>query len=174
MLPLIAYYAYTDDSDGPSHWDEFIGTDWGTDTAQNTIEGAYQSYALHLRDMRDKQGWPSAMVQSLIAKGAVIEDDADSPSDFWRIIGEQEPAWMRVAKVEPGSLAKYESHIAFMQASGASTEALEKAKAEYSPLGVVKGAAKGTFDDVKDKLDPTKSPWPWIAGGVVVLLLLKK
>lgn len=157
-----------------SWWEEFIGTDWGTDTAQNTTEGAYQTYAQHLRDMRDKKGWPASMVQSMIGAAAVIESNSASPSAFWSGIGEKEPGWMRSANVEPGSLAKYESHISFLQASGASTEALEKAKAEYSPLNVLGEVAKGTADKIGDTLNPKKSPWPWIAGGVVALLLFRR
>jgi len=155
-------------------WEEFIGTDWGSDTAQNTTEGAYQTYAQHLRDMRDKKGWPASMVQSMIGAAAVIESNSASPSAFWSGIAEREPGWMRAANVEPGSLAKYESHISFLQASGASTEALEKAKAEYSPLNVLGEVAKGTADKIGDTLNPKKSPWPWVAAGVVALLLFRR
>lgn len=157
-----------------STWDEFIGTDWGVDTAQKTTQGAYDQYTTHLMDMRDKKGWPASMVQSLVAKGAVIEADVNSPSDFWREIAEREPGWMRAAQIEPGSLAKYDSHIDFLRAVGASTEALERAQAEYSPGSVFVAVVKETYGDIKKKADPRKSPWPWLAGAVVVLLLLRR
>ena len=155
-------------------WEEFIGTDWGTDTSQSTVQGALNQYVQHLTDMQDKKNWPRGMVHSLIQKASVAANYANTPTEFWNAIADKEVGWMAESNVMAGSLPKYDSHIAFLRAVGASTESLERAKAEYSPLNVFAEVTKKSAKDAKDAADPKKSPWPWIAGGVVLLLLLKR
>ena len=159
-------------------WEEFIGLDWGVDPSTNDPQQALERYIEHLEQMHDLKQWPATMVRSLASKAKVQEAYSDSALDFWNGIVSKEIGWMRESGIEPGSLPNYHKHIDFLRSVGAATAELEKVKAEYSPLAVGGGVFKGTFGDVGKKIDsvinPKKSPWPWVAGGVVLLLLLKR
>ena len=159
-------------------WNEFIGTDWGVDASTRNTDAALERYIEHLDQMVENKGWPLYMAQSLAQKAKVVQSQSSNALDFWQTIANKEPGWMREAKVEPGSLPKYQSHIDFLRTTGAATAELERVLAEFSPFNVGAGVFKDTLGDTGEKIDsfinPKKSPWPWVAGGVVLLLLLRK
>jgi len=160
------------------NWEEFIGLDWGVDPSTNDPQQALNRYIEHLEQMHDNKQWPASMVRSLASKAKVQETYSDSALDFWNGIATKEPGWMRESGIEPGSLPNYHKHIDFLRSVGAATESLERAQAEYGPVNVGATVAVKTVKDFFEKADetfnPKKSPWPWVAGGVVLLLLLKR
>jgi hypothetical protein len=157
-----------------SWWNDIIGLDWGVDPTTKNPAEAYANYTQHLKDMVEKKGWPSRMVERMSAQAKIVEAESPTAQAFWLAVADQEPAWITEAGVEPGSLPKINSHIQYLQSKGAASTAWEQAQIEFSMSNVGQAIASETGKDLKDKVDPTKSIWPWLIGGVVALVLIKR
>lgn len=160
-------------------WDEFIGTDWGVDASTRNPVDAFIRYRTHLLEMEAKKNWPAATVQYLLDQAEEVADDVETANQFWAIIGQNEVAWIRESGMsQPGALPKLQSHIEFINSVGGATEELERVQAEYGPANLVSQVGKDTWQDIVEKgddlINPKKSPWPWIVGGVVLWALVKR
>ena len=157
-------------------WDSLA--DWGAADWTRDPAAAHFRYVSHLGDMQMKKNWPPQMVTQLTVKSKSASDQTDNGETYWRTIANNEAEWMRAAGVEPGELEKIDSHLLFIQSTGQAAESLQQAIAEYSPMNVAKEVAKQTAADIAEKADevtdPFQSKWPWIAAGVVGLILVLK
>ena len=68
----------------------------------------------------------------------------------------------------------YEKWLAFLaSAEDASLSAAGREK-EATFSNVIGETAKKTKKDIDEKTDPRKSYWPWLIGGVVVLIVINR
>ena len=191
------------DSGTRGAWGWLTGADYAVDPSTESATAALERYNEHLDDMEEKKGWPSGMVTALKANAAEIQQKAStealissgtslytagllgsgegSAQQFWNEVAESSPGVMVESGHAPGSIPKIDSHIAFLQAWGASASSLNSAVREYNPISAGGEALKQSAIDyseaagtVAEALNPKKSPWPWIIGGVAILLLVRE
>jgi hypothetical protein len=164
-------------------WGGLTGMDYAVDPSTESASAAFDRYSAHLDDMQLKKGWPPTLVENLKQKASSAQTGASlwslvtgapSAADFWAGVAEGEPAVYAASGVEPGSLPKIESHIAFLEAWGSSAQGLKDAVAQYNPVAFGAGATVETAKDIKRLTDPKQSPWPWVAlaGGVLALVVV--
>jgi hypothetical protein len=173
-----------------SIWGFFTGADYAVDPSTESASAALERYKTHLTDLQNKKRWPPALVAALIDNANSIQNRASAMSfltgapsadDFWISVAESEPGVYAAQGIEPGSLQKIDSHIAFLNAWGAAARSLQSAVDAYDPVSFTSEVASESAQDFAqavrtggEALNPKKSPWPWVIGGVTVLLLLRE
>jgi hypothetical protein len=145
-------------------WLDDIGPGGGTSWETNYLDAVAQAKDW-IDQVADAKGWSDAWRNTAYDIVASAEWNAGNQlgdtltEAFWRELTEQ---WGNVSN-PPDGWDKLGT--VWDSASDAAYDPVEQA------IDNVEQTIQDIVQDTKDLADPGKSPWPWIAGGVVALLL---
>jgi len=165
----------------------FDFVDWGGTSWVKDANDAHDRYVQHLNQMQEaKASWTPQIVELLETNSELIADQHESifgggGAEYWAAIAQSEPNVLVNAGVNPRSLEKIDSHVAFLVSAGGAANAWDNALQQYGAGNVLSEVAAMSAEDAKNffgkagkALDPKKSPWPWVAAGIVGLLIWRE
>lgn len=144
-------------------------SDWGT--ADWTEDGD----AARVRALSDLDRTATARGWDAYWRGTVYDIVAAVPGDghaldYWTaVIAALDPfilAWDRSGTPMPDGLVKQRD--AWASAINAAATVLE-GREQGTVSTVVGGTVAGAVEDVKEAVDPMRSPWPWVVGGALAI-----
>ena len=154
---------------------------WGTDPDFTDPDAAELRYKEQIQTISAAKNWPAGIRDRLLQFPWDDNFDPSTAQQVYYRAWVQEPRIIADAGYNMGQLANYAKHrnalAELAEASGLTDQALDEADttsilaAGFSQTGsdiVDLGKAAG------DQLNPKKSPWPWVIGGVVALLVARE
>lgn len=145
-------------------------SDWGTSSWAEDLEAAANQAYSWASTTADARGWSQEWTDYAYQLIEEAEDAGegwvwDSTEDFWVALT---TSWSAVPNPPAGW---DELGTAFASAAG-TTYTVTASRDEGSAASVVGGALSETTTDLAATADPEKSPYPWIAAGLVLVGLV--
>jgi len=158
-------------------WFDFFSTD----PSFREPEEAQQRYLDQVGTISVAKGWPVPVRDRLLQFPWTDDfDPADAKAVYYRA-WVLEPQIIEAEGYDPSTLANYQKHRNALQelaeASGLTTQTLADASISSQIAGGISSTAQDVQELAKEgaeQLNPKKSPWPWIIGAGVGLLLLRE
>lgn len=154
---------------------------FSTDPDFTDPDAATLRYKEQISAMARAKDWPAPVTARLLQFPWSDDFDPDSAQQVYYHAWVQEPQIIAAAGYNMGDLEKYPSHRNALAELAEASGWTDTALAEADTTSILAGAASKTGSDIadmargaRDQLNPKKSPWPWIIGGGVALLLLRE
>lgn len=154
--------------------------DWGATDWAKDAPAAHERYVQHLVEMQEaKASWTPQLVDILTQHADNILTQTESffgggGSEFWSEIARSEPEVLVRVGINPRQLEKIDSHVAFLVSAGGAADAWDHTLQQYGAGNVLAEVVELSVEDAKAIVDPKKSPWPWVAAGIVGLLIWRE
>lgn len=150
-------------------WWDWLDTGGGTSWETNYEAAVDQAYAW-IESVANARGWSSSQEAKAISLVEDAKDYAEGFEDldetftmkFWSKLAS---IWSSVSNAPEGWDGLGET---FASAAGASYDPVEQVVSNVTEF------VSDVAGDVNAVVDPRKSPWPWVIGGVVVFFVVRE
>jgi hypothetical protein len=150
-------------------WWDWLDTGGGTAWETN-YDAAVEQALEWIETVADARGWSSSEEAKAIALVEDARDEAEGFADlddtftvkFWAALSS---SWGSISNPPEGWDGLGET---FASASGASYDPIERAVDSVSEF------VTDVASDVNSVVNPSKSPWPWVVGGVVLFFVVRE
>ena len=154
---------------------------FSTDPDFTDPDAATLRYKEQIVAMSRAKNWPAPVKNRLLEFPWSNTFDPDSAQQVYYHAWVKEPEIIAAAGYNMGDLEKYSSHRNALSELAEASGLTDQALAEADTTSILAGAVSQTGRDISDlskagaaQLDPKKSIWPWIGGGIVLLLIVRE
>jgi len=157
---------------------------WGTDPDFRDPGAAQLRYLEQVQTISAAKNWPIPARDALLDYFGDIRKwgfEPDTAQQVYYHAWSQEPQLLSQAGFGMGDLPNYAKHRNALSELAEASGLTDQALAEADTTSILAGAFQQTGSDIgamgqaaADRLDPKKSPWPWVIGGVVILLVARE